>query len=61
MDGNNHGKNQAFSITEEILSSLPFWKNWKKLKMVQNHHPNLDLPNITVNVCVQHAPNLSQL
>jgi len=26
MDGNNHGKNRVTSLTEEILSSLPFWE-----------------------------------
>jgi len=34
MDGKNH----FFPITEEILSSLPFWEE------TQNYHPNLYLP-----------------
>jgi len=30
IDGNNHGKNQVSSVTEEILSSLPFWEEMEE-------------------------------
>jgi len=30
MGGNNHGKNWVISVTEEILSSLPFWEEIPK-------------------------------
>ena len=32
MDGNNHGKNRVISVTEEILSSLPFWEEMEETK-----------------------------
>jgi len=30
MDSNNHSKNQFISITQEILSSLPFWEEMEE-------------------------------
>jgi len=30
MDGNNHGKNRVISVTEEILSFLPFWEEMEE-------------------------------
>jgi len=30
VDSNNHGKNRVISVTEEILSSLPFWEGMEE-------------------------------